>query len=317
LLGDPNEIRAQDPRRQKHDKRDARHILKLLLSGERFPSVWQPSAENEALRQLLLHRCRLVRMRVRIKNQLDGMANNEGLVEGKGWSRRRRKQLESLSLSGWEAQRRSDLFRLHDQLEEQIKPLEQAVEQAADEHAQCGLLRTHPGVGPVVSLAYVLIIGDWQRFGRSRELSSYLGLIPTEDSSGGKHRLGRISKQGNAMLRWLLVQAGTAAQKQDPSWRRQYVRFRRISITASPRWRSPTNEQFGCIGCCAPGRAINRSRSAVRTRGSPLDPVAVFKADNLIGRPASFRKGKSLYKQSWCTTRPNTWLMEPKVAIEK
>jgi transposase len=225
LLGDPNEIRAQDPRRQKHDKRDGRHILKLLLSGERFPSEWQPSAENEALRQLLLHRCRLVRMRVRIKNQLDGMANNEGLVEGKGWSRRRRKQLESLSLSGWEAQRRSDLFRLHDQLEEQIKPLEQAVEQAADEHAQCGLLRTHPGVGPVVSLAYVLIIGDWQRFGRSRELSSYLGLIPTEDSSGGKHRLGRISKQGNAMLRWLLVQAGTAAQKQDPSWRRQYVRL--------------------------------------------------------------------------------------------
>lgn len=225
LLGDPSEIRARDPRRQKHDKRDARHILQLLLNRERFPVVWQPPAENEALRQLLLHRCRLVRLRVRIKNQLDSMAKNEGLLEGRGWSRRRRAQLESLPLSGWEAQRRSDLLRLHDQLQQQIKPLDQAVEAAADKDAQCDLLRTHPGVGPVVSLAYVLIIGEWQRFARSRELSSYLGLIPAEDSSGGKRRLGHISKQGNGMLRWLLVQAATAAQKQDLGWHRQYVRL--------------------------------------------------------------------------------------------
>ena len=83
LLGDPSQIRASNPRRQKTDKRDARHILNLLLE-DRFPAVWQPPVENEDLRQLLLHRCRLVRMRVRIKNQLDSMAKNEGLLRSQG-----------------------------------------------------------------------------------------------------------------------------------------------------------------------------------------------------------------------------------------
>jgi hypothetical protein len=72
LLGDATAIRAACPRKQKTDKRDARHILKLLVE-DRFPDVWQPPAENENLRQLLLHRCRMVRMRTRIKNQLDSI----------------------------------------------------------------------------------------------------------------------------------------------------------------------------------------------------------------------------------------------------
>ena len=109
LLGDPSPIRASNPRQQKTDKRDARHILNLLLGKERFPAVWQPSVENEDLRQLLLHRCRLVRLRVRIKNQLDSMAKNEGLWS-KGWSAKRRQQIEALPLSGWDERRRTDLL---------------------------------------------------------------------------------------------------------------------------------------------------------------------------------------------------------------
>jgi transposase len=224
LLGDPTQIRARDPRRQKTDKRDARHILQLLLD-QQFPTVWQPPTENEALRQLLLHRCRMVRLRVRVKNQLDGMAKSEGLLDSKGWTEKRRRQLEALPLSGWEAHRRADLLGLHDQLEERIAPLERAVEQAAENDPLCCLLMTHPGVGPVVSLAYVLIIGDWKRFARSRQLSSYLGMIPEEDSSGDKRRLGHITKQGNTMLRWLLVQAASGAQRKDVRWHRQYVRL--------------------------------------------------------------------------------------------
>ena len=73
LLGDASAIHASAPREQRTDKRDARHILKMLVE-DRFPAVWQPAAENEELRQLLLHRCRMVRMRARVKNQvgLDG-----------------------------------------------------------------------------------------------------------------------------------------------------------------------------------------------------------------------------------------------------
>jgi transposase len=226
LLGDPSEIRASNPRRQKTDKRDARHILKLL-EEDRFPAVWQPGMENQELRQLLLHRCRMVRLRVRIKNQLDSMGKNEGLVGSRGWSAKRRQQIEALPLSGWYERRRADLLGLHDQLDKQIEPLEAAVVEAAENNPQACLLMTHPGVGPVVSLAYVLIIGDWKRFARSKEVTSYLGLVPAEESSADKRRLGHISKQGNTLLRWLLVQAAIKAQGRDARWHRQYLRLSR------------------------------------------------------------------------------------------
>jgi transposase len=101
------------------------------------------------------------------------------------------------------------------------------VEEAAEKNAQACLLMTHPGVGSVVSLAYVLIIGDWKRFPRSRQLTSYLGLIPAEESSADKRRLGHISKQGNTLMRWLLVQAAIHAQSPDARWHRQYLRLSR------------------------------------------------------------------------------------------
>ena len=79
LVGDASAIHASAPREQRTDKRDARHILRLLVEN-RFPAIWQPSVGNEEQRQLLLHRCRLVRMRTRIKNQLDSIAKSEGLT---------------------------------------------------------------------------------------------------------------------------------------------------------------------------------------------------------------------------------------------
>ncbi len=224
LLGDAAAIRAMQPRKQKTDRLDARHILTLLVE-DRFPAVWQPGEENAGLRQLLLHRSSLVRMRTRVENQLDALAKNEGLVASRRWTGKRRREVEGLALAGWRAARRRDLLTLLDGLEERIGPLEQAVRAAAEEDAQARLLMTHPGVGPVVSLAYVLTIGDWQRFPRGKQVASYLGLIPCEDSSADRRRLGHISKQGNPMLRWLLVQAATIAQRYDARWHRQYVRL--------------------------------------------------------------------------------------------
>ena len=224
LLGDATQIRASNPRKQKTDKRDARHILKLLVE-DRFPAVWQPPVENEELRQLLLHRCRLVRMRTRIKNQLDSMAKNEGLLGSRTWSAKRRQAIEALPLSGWYVERRKDLLALWDQLDERIAPLDEAVREAAETNQEDRLLMTHPGVGPIVSLAYVLTIGDWRRFPRGKQVGSYLGLIPVEESSGDKRRLGKVSKQGNTLVRWLLVEAAVHAQRHDASWHRQYVRL--------------------------------------------------------------------------------------------
>ena len=72
---------------------------------------------------------------------------------------------------------------------------------------------TQSGVGPVTALVFVLTLGPIDRFPRSKQLVSYLGLNPSEYSSGGKQRPGSISKQGNTMLRYLLVEAAHVASR--------------------------------------------------------------------------------------------------------
>ena len=84
---------------------------------------------------------------------------------------------------------------------------------------------THPGVGPLTALAYVLVIGTPERFRCGKQLGSYVGMIPSEDSSADKQRLGHISKQGNSLLRFLLVEAAQAAARINEEWRRRYVRL--------------------------------------------------------------------------------------------
>jgi transposase len=82
------------------------------------------------------------------------------------------------------------------------------------------------GVGPVTSLAYVLTLGPVERFANSRKQLSYQGLNPSEHSNGGRQRLDHISKQGNQMLRWLLVKAGHEMAPFDPELRRKYQRLK-------------------------------------------------------------------------------------------
>ena len=225
LQGDAARIRAGCVRRQKTDLRDAEHLLELLEQG-RFPAIWVPSAAERDLRQLVLHRHKLVEMRTRIKNQLQHVALNEGLQKKRQlWTERGRQWLEALSLPPWTERRRADLLHFLDELDVRIGELDQAVAAAAGQDTRVQLLQTHPGVGPVTALAFVLVIGDITRFRRSKQLASYLGLIPSEESSGTRRRLGAISKQGNTLLRTLLVEAGQSAARCDPELRRAYQRL--------------------------------------------------------------------------------------------
>jgi transposase len=108
-------------------------------------------------------------------------------------------------------------------LNEQVGKLDQAVQQAAEKHAQARLLMTQPGVGPNTALAYVLSIGDVSRFPRGKQVASYLGLIPSEESSGGRQKLGAITKQGNRLVRSLLVEAAQIAVRFDLGMKKQYL----------------------------------------------------------------------------------------------
>lgn len=225
-IGDAAKIRAAEPRQQKHDKRDARLVLRLQLHGH-FPEIWVPTAEERDLRQMLLHRYKLVRLRTQVKNQLQALALNQGLQwKRKLWTAAGRAQLEALSLLPWATRRRSELLQLLDRLQGPIAELDAVVEQEAHRREQARRLMTHPGVGPVTGLAFVLTIGPVERFAGSKQVSSYLGLIPSENSSGARRqRLGHITKQGNSFLRGMLVEAAQSAVRYEPQMRREYRRL--------------------------------------------------------------------------------------------
>jgi transposase len=131
--------------------------------------------------------------------------------------------LRELPLKPWASCRREDLLGLLAMLDEQIGKLDGAVQQAAEELPQAKLPMTQPGVGPNTALGFVLTIGDVSRFPRGKQVASYLGLIPREESSGGRQKLGAISKQGNRWLRCLLVEATHNVVRLDPGFRQQYL----------------------------------------------------------------------------------------------
>lgn len=226
-IGDAAAIRASYVRKQKTDRRDAGHILRLLVEG-RFPALsWLPTAAERDARQLLVHRHKRVQMLTRVKNQLHALAINQGLrLRWKLWSKEGRQQLERLPLLPYAAARRADLLQQLDEMKAEVDRLDKVVRQEADSRPAAVRLMSHPGVGPVTSLAFVLTIGDVRRFAHARQVASYLGLIPAEYSSGGKQRLGHISKQGNSFLRFVLVEAGHIAVRKDAELARCYSRLK-------------------------------------------------------------------------------------------
>jgi transposase len=239
-IGDAAKIRTKRVRKQKTDRQDAQLLLGLMLEN-RFPRIWVASWENRDLRQLLWHRHRMVQMRTRLMNQLQAVALNEGIRRKKGlWREAGRKQLESVALAPWASQRRHDLLELLDGLSPRIAELSERVEKEAGKRPAAQRLMTHPGVGPLTALAFVLILGQAERFRCGNQVASYLGLVPEEESSGEHQRLGHISKQGNSLLRFLLVEAAQVTVRSDPEWRRKYFhlalrRGRKIAKVAMAR----------------------------------------------------------------------------------
>src|SRR5229473_3594583 len=239
-IGDAAEIARKRERKQKTDRQDAQLILRLMLKDD-FPQIWVPSWETRDLRQLLWHRHRMVQVRTRIMNQLQAVALNEGLrCKKRLWREQGREQLESFRLAPWASRRRQDLLELLDRLNPMIAELTQAIEQEVEKCPKAQRLRTHPGVGVLTALAFVLIIGRAERFQCGKQIASYLGLVPLEDSSGKRRRLRHITKQGSSMLRFLLVEAAQVTARSIPEWRSRYFhlmmrRGRKIAKVAMAR----------------------------------------------------------------------------------
>src|SRR6266849_6126784 len=266
-IGDA-EIQSKRVRKQKTDRQDAQLILRLMLQDD-FPRIWVASWENRELRQRLWQRHRMVKMRPRIMNQLQALALNEGLrCRKRLWREHGRRQLVSFRLAPWASRRRCDRLELLDRLNPTIAELSQAIEQEAEKYPEAQRLMTHPGVGPLTALAFVLIIGKAERFQCGKQIASYLGLVPLEKSSGNRRRLGHITKQGSSMVRFLLVEAAQVTVRSLPEWRKKYAHLMmrrgrkiakvamagRLAVALYWMWRKGWNYE--------------PSKSSVRTRAS-------------------------------------------------
>src|SRR5215469_13356885 len=221
-VGDAAKIRAAEPRKQKHDRRDAELILKLLVE-KRFPKIWMPSKEQLDMRALLLHRHHWVRVRTQIQNVLQAIALANGLRRGPGlWSYDGQAKIAFLPLPPHASYRRNALQAMYKKMDEEVETLTQQVTEQANQRSDAQLLMTHPGVGPVTALATEVFLGDPGRFADGKALASYVGLIPREYSSGRRQRLGKITKQGSPLLRFLWCEAGAHAVRRDPELKRFY-----------------------------------------------------------------------------------------------
>lgn len=224
-FGDAAKVRAAVVRKQKTERRDAEHLMHLRIE-DRFPGIWVPSLEVRDVRQLLVHRHKQVQARTRTKNQLQARALSQGVQKKyKLWTKAGREELQQLALLPYAGERRKRLLEALDGLEAEIVEFDRRVAEQARQRPEAVRLMTHPGVGPVTALALVLTLGPAERFGSAKQVGSSFGLIPREESSGGKQRLGRIRQQGSSFLRFLLVEAGPTAARYDPQLKRFYKRL--------------------------------------------------------------------------------------------
>ncbi len=151
-IGDATKIRAAEPRKQKHDRRDAELILKLLVEN-RFPAIWRPSQELLDLRALLLHRHHWVRLRTQIQNAFQAIALAYGLRRGPSlWSYDGQAKIAFLPLPPHATYRRSMLQALYRKMQQEIEQLTAQVAEQAEQRAGARLLLTHPGVQRPTSL---------------------------------------------------------------------------------------------------------------------------------------------------------------------
>jgi len=260
-VGHPAKIRAAEPRKQKHNRRDARLLL-TLLAENRFPAIWMPSREQRDLHALLRHRHQFVRMRTRVQHTLQSLALSHGLRRGHAlWTPGGQLTLRALPLAPHATRQRDTLLALYPQLQGPIDDLDRQVEKQAQQRPQARRLMTHPGVGPVTALATEVFLSDPRRFADGKALASNIGMIPSEHSSGRRQRLGKLSKQGNSLLRFLRGEAVLQAVRRDPELQRFYRRKLVQKGMGKARVAAARKLGIGCGSCCAT-RSITRNSAA-------------------------------------------------------
>jgi len=194
---------------QKKDAHDAEAICEAV-SRPSMRFVPQKSIEQQDAQALHRVRKRLDKQRTALSNQIRGLLGEYGLVIAKGFTHLRRRVPEFLEdaeneLTSMSRTLFAELYEEFKQVDERVKTYGKQIEQQAVEDENCQRLMSIPGIGPMISTALVMVAGNGSEFKQARHLGAFLGLVPQQFSSGGKTRLGRITKRGDRYVRSLLV----------------------------------------------------------------------------------------------------------------
>src|SRR5215468_6742941 len=226
ILSHPKQTKAIAAARLKNDRVDAERLA-LLLRGDLLPTVWIPPASLREARELIRHGVSLVWLRTQVKNRLQAMLARRNLqpTRAKRWMTvRGQQELQALALSPVPATIREDCVALLRVLDTQIRRLDLELQSHWGDDPCVQRLLTIPGIGPFIAIVLVLELGDIHRFPTAKHLASYIGLTPRVRASADRVRSGHITREGNRLLRWVLVLAATQASRR-PGPLRTWVRM--------------------------------------------------------------------------------------------
>lgn len=207
VVADPNfaPMYAYRHKKQKTDKRDARTLAEAARLGAYRPAHRLSDQQRQRRSQLQV-RDTLVKTRTRYIGQVRALLRQQGYRVEPGEAEHFVRRVERLDLPEELLSLMLPLLRCMDLLNEQIEKADQALKELSKQDEQVQRLCTAPFIGPVTATAVVAAIDGAQRFQNAHQVESYLGLVPRQYSSGEKQRLGSITKAGNPMVRWLLVE---------------------------------------------------------------------------------------------------------------
>jgi transposase len=212
VVAAPSKIPRASGDRVKTDRRDAEHLVRLLLAGKLHP-VRVPGDEEEALRDLVRAREAVRVDLMRCRHRLSKLLLRHGIRfdDGKAWTQRHRGWLATVTLK-WPAAQTTlgDIQGAIDALSHRREQLEReilALLPASPWAVQAGRLRCLRGIDTLTAAGLCAEVGDFERFAKAEQLMSYLGLVPCENTTGEQRRLGQITKTGSRHARRLLVEA--------------------------------------------------------------------------------------------------------------
>ena len=209
IVADPGfaPMYATRSRRVKTDRRDARALCEALRLGA-YRAIHRASDAQRHVRAELAVRDALVRTRTRYIGVIKAFIRREGLRVPSGEAEQTAAKVARMELPDATAGELAPLLALLEPLNAEIAAADKRLSALASESGVVRRLRTVPGVGPVTAVAFVAALDDITRFASAHQVQAYLGLVPSEYSSGERQLRGRITKRGNPRMRWLLVEAG-------------------------------------------------------------------------------------------------------------